>query len=697
MAVKISDLAKKLEMSEKELRAKSKILGVDIDAEETEIDEEIAELLEMELSGTEKDTADVYDEMMANQMDREIVKTQRKKTAGSSKKEVKKDKVASSSDLKNKIIEIEETISVKELAEKAELSPAKIIGELMKNGILANINQLLDYETASIISDDLGLKLKRKRASASIEDIFQGNLESLLKEDDSSVLEKRAPVVSVMGHVDHGKTKLLDAIRHTNVVAGEAGGITQHIGAYQVAVPSEKPELKGKIITFLDTPGHEAFTSMRARGAKATDVAILVVAADEGVKPQTIEAINHAREAGIPIIVAINKIDKENSNLDKVKGELAEQGLQPEDWSGDTVMVPVSAMTGEGVTTLLEMILLTTDMADLKANPNRPAVGTVIEADLDPNFGPVATVLINTGTLHIMDNIIVGSTYGRVKAMIDHTGKKLKEVGPSGVARLAGLHETPKSGDILQVVGSDKEARLQSVKIKEMLKNRDYQKRGLGVDELMSMIQQGKLKTLKLIIKADTKGSLEAIKQSLADIKSDDVAIKVVHSGVGAITESDVMMAVAGGGIVAGFHVEANSHVKKVAERENVEVVIYKVIYELIDDVKKLLTGLLEPEIIINELGKIQLKGIFFTGKGEMIVGGKVIEGRLEKDATLRVFRGEETIGTGKLTALKVVNENVKEVHDGQECGITYKGDVKLMEGDVLEAFKEEKRIKTLG
>jgi len=693
MAVKVSDLAKKLEMSEKEFIAKSKTLGVDIT--EDEIGDEVAELLEMELADEEKDTAEVYDEMIAQEMEKEIVKKQRKKTAGKKATKKKTEEIKTDT-VSGKTVEIEDTISVKEFAEKAELSAAKVIGELMKNGILANINQQLDFETASVIAEDLGLKLKRKRSTASVEDIFQGNLESLL-EDDASVLEKRPPVVSVMGHVDHGKTKLLDAIRDTNVVDGEAGGITQHIGAYQVAVPSEKKELKGKIITFLDTPGHEAFTSMRARGAKATDVAILVVAADEGVKPQTIEAINHAKEAGIPIIVAINKIDKENSNPDRVKTELSQEGLQPEDWGGDTVMVPVSAMTGEGVTTLLEMILLTTDMAELKANPARPAVGTVIEADLDPSFGPVATVLVNTGMLRVMDNVIVGSTYGRVKAMIDHTGKKLKEVGPSGVARLAGLNDTPKSGDILQVVGSDKEARLQAIKIKELLKNQEYLKLGLGVTDIMSLIQQGKLKTLKLIIKADTKGSLEAIRQALAEIKSDDVAIKVVHSGVGSVTEGDVMMASAGAGIVVGFHVDAGAHVKKMAERENVEVVLYKVIYELIDDVKKLLTGMLEPEIVVTELGKLELKGIFFTGKKDMIVGGKVIEGKLEKDADLRVFRDEEQIGEGKMTELKVVKEDVKEVEEGQECGIKYEGAVKLQEGDVLEAFKEEKRIKTLG
>ncbi|EKD47737.1 MAG: hypothetical protein ACD_65C00312G0002 [uncultured bacterium] len=693
MSVKVSELAKKLGMTEKELKVKSKALGCEI--EEKEIEDAVADILEIELADTKKDAAEVYDEMIAKEMEREIIKSQRKKTAG---KDTKGDSRKRISDFsvspRSKIIEIEDAISVKEFAEKADLSAAKVIGELMKNGILANINQMLDFDTASIIADSLGLSLKRKRGAANVEDIMQGNLEKLLSEDDKSLLQKRPPVVSVMGHVDHGKTKLLDAIRNTNVVAGEAGGITQHIGAYQVVVPSEKKELKGKVITFLDTPGHEAFTSMRARGAKATDIAVLVVAADEGVKPQTIEAINHAKEAGIPIIVAINKIDKEAASPDRVKSELTEHGLQPEEWGGNTVMVPVSALTGAGVTTLLEMILLTTDMKDLKANPARPAVGTVIEADLDPNFGPVATILINTGTLKIMDNVIVGSTYGRIKAMIDHTGKRLKELKPSGVARIAGLSETPKSGDILQVVSGDKEARMQSTKIKEMRKSAEIT--GLGVGDIMARIQEGTLKTLKLIIKADTKGSLEAIKQALAQIKSEDVAIKVIHSGVGAITESDVMMARAGGGIVVGFHVDAGPHTKALAEHENVEIVVYKIIYNLIDDMKKILTGMLEPEVLVVEYGKAEVKAIFFTGKNEMVVGVNVKNGKLVKDSTLRVFRGEQQVNTGKLIGLKIVNEDVGEVESGQECGIKFKGNFKLEVGDILEAFKEEKKIKTL-
>jgi translation initiation factor IF-2 len=693
--IKVADLAKKLGMAQKELKAKSKTLGFDITGKE--IEDDMADLLTTELAVKEKDTAEVYDEMIAKEREREIVRSQRKQTAGRLVKSdfhKKEERVVVT---KGKIVEIEDTISVKEFAEKAELSPAKVIGELMKNGILASINQILDFETAAIVADNLGIKLQRKRGAAAVEDIFKGDLEKLLAEDDSSLLEKRPPVVSVMGHVDHGKTKLLDAIRKTNVVAGEAGGITQHIGAYQVVVPSEKKELNGKVITFLDTPGHEAFTSMRARGAKATDIAILVVAADEGVKPQTIEAMNHAKEAGIPIIVAINKIDRPTANLDKVKAELSEIGLQPEEWGGTTVIVPVSATTGEGITTLLEMVILTADIIGLKANPNRPAVGTVIEANLDPSFGPIATVLINTGSLHIMDNIIIGSTYGRVKVMIDHTGKKLRELKPSGVAKIAGLSETPKSGDILQVVSKEREARMQSVKIKEMFKDQEFLNRGLGVTDIMTRIQEGTMKVLKLIVKADTKGSLEAIKQALALIKSETAAIKVVHCGVGAITESDVMMASAGGGIVVGFNVEAGPNVDRLAEREHVEILVYKIIYELLDHVKKILTGMLEPEIVVTELGRAQVKAIFYTGKGnETTVGVIVKTGKMEKNSSLRIMRGEQQLGTGTVIGLKIVSEDVSFVDGGQECGMKIKSNVKIEIDDIFDAFKSEKRIKTL-
>lgn len=586
------------------------------------------------------------------------------------------------------VVEIPESISVKELAEKTGTSAAVLIGALMKNGILANINQIIDFDTAVIIVDGLGVELKKQRSEATAEDLFRGNLDKLLEEDAENLVD-RPPVVCVMGHVDHGKTTLLDAIREAKVVDSESGGITQHIGAYQV-------EKNGHPITFLDTPGHEAFTSMRARGARATDVAILVVAADDSVMPQTIEAINHAKEAGTPIVVAINKMDKPGANVDKVKAELAEYGLQSEDWGGDTMMIPVSALKKEGLDALLEAVLLTAEMLELKANPNRPAVGTVIESHLDTNLGPVATILVNTGKLKTTDSFIIGKAYGRVKLMQDHTGKKLRELGPSDTAQIVGLSETVESGQILQVVKDEKTARQQSNQVGGLIQE-ELIKAGMGMSEILQRIKEGSLKLLKIVLKADTQGSLEAIKQSLAKVKSDDVAIKVIHSGVGSITESDVMMAAASPGtLVLGFHTEANPHVKKLAERTGIEVVTYEVIYKLVEDLTKILRGMLEPEIIHSELGQFEIKKIFFTGKGEMVVGGKITQGYLESKVHVRVMREKEEIAKGELVGLKLVNEDVDMLEKGQECGVRFKGKFKLQEGDVLEAWKEEKRMKTL-
>jgi translation initiation factor IF-2 len=634
--------------------------------------------------------AEIYDELIAQEMEKELIRSQRKQTAGkdSQKKSQKKpEERAPLAVSGNRVVEIPEVISVKEFAEKTGISAAKIIGELMKNGILANINQQIDFDTAQIIADDLQVKIKKKRSEASAEDMFKGNLGALLKEDDPANLEPRPPIVVVMGHVDHGKTKLLDAIRETDIVAGEAGGITQHIGAYQV-------EKNNKKITFLDTPGHEAFTAMRARGAKVTDIAILVVAADEGVKPQTIEALSHAKDAGVPIIVAINKIDKEGAQPDRVKGELGEHGLIPEEWGGKTIMVPVSALTGKGIPELLEMILLVAELENLKANPNREAVGTVIEAHLSQNLGPIATVIINTGTLNIMDNVVVGSTYGRIKVMKDYVGKNMRKVGPSTPVLIAGLAETPQSGDILHVVPNEQAARVQAMNVKTLRDSSLLEKRGVG--EIISQISSGRLKQLKLILKADTKGSLEALRQSIGQIKSEDVGVKIVLAGVGAITESDVMMAAATGGIVMGFNTQTNLQVKRVAEREHIEVLTYNVIYKLLDDIKKILTGLLEPEIVENILGQAEVKKIFLTEKKEMIVGCKIIKGYVENKVRVRVLRGEEKIGEGQIVSLKHVDKPVHEVSEGNECGIRYSGFMPLLEGDILEAFKEEKRIRTL-
>ncbi|MBD3360345.1 translation initiation factor IF-2 [Candidatus Peregrinibacteria bacterium] len=539
----------------------------------------------------------------------------------------------------------------------------------------------------------MGLKIKRKRSVAGAEEFMAGDISNLLKEDDESVLKERPPVVCVMGHVDHGKTKLLDAVRETDIVSEESGGITQHIGAYQV-------EKKGKLVTFLDTPGHEAFTSMRARGAKVTDVAVLVVAADEGVKPQTVEAINHAKEAGIPIVVALNKMDKLDANPDKVKGELAEQDLQPEEWGGKTVVVPVSAIKKEGIDELLDMILLTADMENLKANPDREAVGTVIESHLHPNLGPVATVIINTGTLKIMDNIVVGNTFGRIKLMKDHKGNSLKKAGPSTPILIAGLHKTPKSGDILQVVENEKTAKIKAEEI-SILRKKESEKSISGLNQIISHVKSDKI--LKLVIKADTKGTLEAVKQSLTKIKDEEVAVKIIHSDTGKINKSDIMMASASKGLVVAFHTDFDSpYVKKTAEREGVEVRKYTVIYNLIEDVKKILTGLLEPEIEKVILGRAEVKQIFLTKKKEMIVGCKVISGKIENKAKVDVIRGkteeneDNIVGGGLINSLRKVDKEVKEIKEGNDCGIKFSGDVSLEEGDILEVYKEKEKRRTV-
>lgn len=641
------------------------------------------------LEDAPKDKAELYDEIIAQEMEREIVKSQRKMTAGrdSGKKKDSKAKEGMAPVLsEDRVVEIPAVISVKEFAEKTGIGAAKVIGELMKNGILANINQMIDYDTAQIIAEDLNVKIKKKVQEASAEDVFKGDLEALLREDDPSDLSERPPIIVVMGHVDHGKTSVLDYIRKENVVGGESGGITQHIGAYQV-------EQNGKKITFLDTPGHEAFTAMRARGAKVTDIAILVVAADEGVKPQTIEAIQHAQEAGVPIIVAVNKIDKQGADPDRVKGELGEYDLIPEEWGGSTIMVPVSAKTGQGMDHLLDMILLVADMENLKGNPNRSAVGTVIEANLDKSLGPIATVIVNSGTLHLMDSIVVGSTYGRVKVMKDHTGKNLKKAGPSTPVLIAGLAKPPQSGDIFQVVADEKAARMQSQNVQTLQEAERLARRGVG--EIISQIGSGQLKQLKLVLKADTKGSLEAIKQSLAEIKNEDVGVKVILSGVGNVTESDVMMAAAAGGVVMGFHTGLGKNVKEIAERENVEVLQYTIIYKLLDDIKKILNGLLEPEIVEVVLGQALVKQIFMTKKKEMIVGCKVISGKILKEK-VRVFRNEELVGEGRIDSLKKGDSTIHEVPEGQECGILYSGFMPLLEDDILEAYRNEKRIRTL-
>jgi len=624
--------------------------------------------------------------VIERQIDREHFREQKKQRAISQKRGPKAQPQIKP---KTGVVEIPRAISVKEFAEKSGLPVSDVIANLFKNGIMATINQIIDYDTAAIVATELGVEVKMTEKEATSEELFAGDIKTFLQEEDKSLLKERPPIVTVMGHVDHGKTKLLDAIRHTNVVAGEAGGITQHIGAYQV-------NKNGHLITFLDTPGHEAFTAMRARGAKVTDIAILVVAADEGVKPQTVEAINHAKEAGVPIIVAINKIDKPTANIDRVKGELVEFGLQSEDWGGKTIMVPVSAHTKEGIDTLLEMILLVAEMEKFQANPKRMAVGTVIESHLDPALGPVATVLINTGTLHIGDNVVVGTTMGRIKTMHDYKGDVLKDVPPSGATRVSGVDKVPKAGDILQAVKNEKIAKERLNQIKELRRHQEETESGSMVERIVSQINTGNIKYLKLVVKTDTKGSLEAILQALYKIKTEDVAVKVIHYGVGNISDTDVIMAAASQALLIGFHVTVNTHVKKLAEKEHVDIKNYTIIYKLTEDTKAILSGMLEPEISVVELGKLEIKQIFLDKKKWLIAGCKVAQGKVEKGSMVRVTHNGETLFETKLESLKHIQQDVSELEKGSDCGIKISTPQPVEVGDVLEVFKIVKKQRTL-
>ncbi len=594
---------------------------------------------------------------------------------------------------KEGVVEIPPSISIKEFSEKIGVPAAEIISVLLKNGLMVTMTQSVDFDTLSIIAADLDVEIKKEERQGSAADIKSRNLNQLLADDVENLIE-RPPVIVVMGHVDHGKTKILDVIRETKVVEGEAGGITQHIGAYQVTK-------SGKKITFIDTPGHEAFTSMRARGARIADVAILVVAADEGVKPQTIEALNHAREAELPIIVALNKIDKPDANIDKIKGELAGLDLAPEDWGGKTPTVLVSALQKKGIDDLLEIILLQSELLELKANPNRLAVGTVVESNLNSSLGPVATIIINTGTLSIGDDFVLDGHAGRIKTMIDDNGEKLTKALPGTPIRISGLDAVPAAGGILQVYPSAKAARQQAEEMMTLLN--EEKASGAMLSDIMAGLQQGKIKFLKIVLKADTEGSLEAVRQAIEKIESQEVAPKVIHAAVGSVTETDVMMAAASQGVVLGFNVLSSPRVKRIAENEKVEVQNYDIIYNLVDDVKKILFGLLEPEILEIITGQVDVKQIFFTKKKMAIVGCKVRKGFIENGGFVRLFRGEpeegveqEPVGIGKIASLQHFENKVPRVEENQECGIQFEGKISVEEGDRLEAYKLEERMKTL-
>ena len=585
-------------------------------------------------------------------------------------------------------VALPDMITVKELGEKMGVQVPKVIAALMKNGVMATITQSIDFDTAAIVASELNIIVEREQRAASSEQLISRNLKELIKDDAENLLP-RPPIVVVMGHVDHGKTALLDAIRSTDVVSSEAGGITQHIGAYQVEYESSL--LGRRAITFLDTPGHEAFAAMRARGAQVTDIVILVVSAEEGVKPTTIEAIDHAKDAGVPILVALTKMDKERADPDRVKGELAAHELQPEEWGGKTPVVPCSAVTKQGIPDLLDHLLLMADEMKLTANPNRTAIATVIESHLDSSMGPLATVIVNTGVLRVGDICVCGSITGRVKALIDAHGKRLNEVRPSGAARMSGLESVPTVGDILQVVPSEKEAR----GLQEAFSEHAGKIQKHTFADLVSRLTQGKLKQLKVVLKVDTQGSLEALKDALSKLTTEgkDVNVKVIHGAIGAVSESDVMMASASEGIVLSFHVAVPPEVNRTAEREGVKIRQYEILYEMLDEVTKLLQGLVEPVEEEKILGHLDVRAIFLTKKSEQIVGGKVLDGVLKRVA-FRLMREDALVGTGRITSLKHGDKDIKEAKEGQECGMRVESSVPVMEGDKLEAYVRELKRK---
>ena len=576
-----------------------------------------------------------------------------------------------------KQITIPEVLTIQELADAMKIQPSVIVKKLFMQGKIVTVNQEIDYETAEEIALEFDVLCEKEE----VVDV----IEELLKEDeeDEKKMKKRPPVVCVMGHVDHGKTSLLDKIRDTHVIAGEAGGITQHIGASVV-------EINGEKITFLDTPGHEAFTAMRMRGANSTDIAILVVAADDGVMPQTVEAINHAKAAGIEIVVAINKIDKPSANIDRVKQELTEYELIPEDWGGSTICVPVSAHTGEGIKELLEMVLLTAEVMELKANPNRRARGLVIEAELDKGKGPVATVLVQKGTLRVGDPIAAGSAYGKVRAMMDDQGRRVKEAGPSMPVEILGLNDVPNAGEVFVGCKNDKDARsfAETFISQNKIKKLEETKSKMSLDDLFNQIQEGNLKELGIVVKADVQGSVEAIKQSLVKLSNEEVVVKIIHGGVGAINESDVTLAAASNAIIIGFNVRPDATAKETAEREGVDVRLYRVIYNAIEDVEAAMKGMLEPVFEEKVLGHAEVRQTFKASGVGTIAGSYVLDGVFERDCSVRLTRDGIVIFEGPLASLKRFKDDVKEVKAGYECGFVFANFNDIKEGDLVEAFK---------
>lgn len=628
---------------------------------------------------------------------KKIVDKKNKKPKLNKKKKIKKDKrkknskeqpatiVSSVEDnINSNVILVKEVMTVAELAEKFEISSTDLIKKLfVELKIMANINQTLTFEQIELIAIAYGKEIQKEL------EVNKEDLDIYFDvEEDEKDLVLRAPIVTIMGHVDHGKTTLLDTIRHTKVTSEESGGITQHIGAYQV-------NLNGRKITFLDTPGHAAFTTMRARGAQITDITILVVAADDGVMPQTIEAINHAKAANVPIIVAVNKIDKPQANPEKVMGELAEYGLTPEAWGGETIFVPISALQNKGVDELLEMVLLVSDMQELKANPNRLALGTVIEARLDKGRGTVATLLVQNGTLKISDPIVVGNTFGRVRAMINDRGKSIKNALPSTPVEITGLQDVPNAGDRFVVFGDEKTARqIGEARQQQYIESQRESQASLSLDSLFEQMKQGEAKDLNIILKADVQGSVEALSMSLAKIEVDGVNVRIIHTGVGAINESDVTLAAASKAVVIGFNVRPDANAKQKIQEEKIDVRLHSIIYKVIEETENAMKGLLAPEFKEKILGLAEVRQVYKVSKIGTIAGSYVTEGKVLHNAQLRVIRDSIVIFEGKIGTLKRYKDDVKEVQNGYECGITVENYSDIKEGDVFELFVMEETKK---
>ncbi|WP_196048961.1 translation initiation factor IF-2 [Clostridium saudiense] len=678
--IRVYELAKELNVSSKDLiNLLMEEFGVEVKNHMSVIEDEDATLIKELLGDTsngdsegKKSLVDEYEEELAESLNKGVKK--KKKT----KKELEQEEVERNAEAACGVIEIGETITVKELCEKLGKPTNDVIKNLIFLGVMAGVNQEIDFTTAEKLCEKYEVLVEKKEEETELEAF----------EEDTDVVEenlvKRPPIVTIMGHVDHGKTSLLDAIRHAKVTASEAGGITQHIGAYTVSLNGEK-------ITFLDTPGHEAFTAMRARGAQVTDIVILVVAADDGIMPQTKEAINHCKAADVPMIVAINKIDRPGANVDRVKQELTEHGLVSEDWGGDTICVPVSAKTGENLESLLEMVLLTAEMQELKADSNRKAKGTVIEAKLDKGRGAVASLLIQNGTLNVGDSILVGSTYGRIRAMFDDRGKKIKSAGPSIPVEILGLSEVPAAGDRFIVCKDEKTARNMADLRKQKIKADSHQASNrVSLEDLYSQIQEGKVKELAIVVKADVQGSVEAIRQSLEKLSTDDVKVRVIHGAVGAITETDVTLAAASNALVIGFNVRPDGNATVQAEKENIEIKTYRIIYDAIEDVKSAMIGMLEPEYkeVVN--GKAEVRMTYKISNVGTIAGCYVTDGKIVRNSEIRVIRDGIVIFESTLASLKRFKDDAKEVAKGYECGLSVEKFNDLKEGDVIESFAME-------